>query len=435
MLLGVLDFATGTVFLVLGVAVLRRSRVYAALSLAAGVAWFLGDADEALVLLHRPLIVQAALAAAAGRVPALPARVLVVALWMQALAPAARSPWVSVAIGAGLASLAFTVRESSPRKARRDGARLALASTGAALVLAPVMRSLTGPQDGRYALGTYTALLLGAGVALLSAQYRLNVREVNSIIELSDHTPDQARQALIGLVEFRRSRRRRSGPQRALELLEMNVALQDELEARLEQVRASRARLLDAATEERRRLEGELDRGAMTFLNQLREVVEDLSFGRSARTRELSAGCVAEVDAAKDDLAQLARGLHPRTLTERGLAAALEELVGHAPLPVLVQAPLTRFAPPVETVLWYACAEALTNLIKHSQASGACVSVEHEDGHVTARVTDDGVGGARAELGGGLAGLADRLASVDGFLRLQSPPGRGTDVLIRVPVS
>jgi signal transduction histidine kinase len=104
-------------------------------------------------------------------------------------------------------------------------------------------------------------------------------------------------------------------------------------------------------------------------------------------------------------------------------------------LPVRVHAPATRFPQPVETALWYACAEALTNAIKHSGATGASLSVEQEEGHVIARISDDGVGGAWLVPGGGLAGLADRLASVNGLLHVEAGRNGGTDVSIQVPVS
>jgi signal transduction histidine kinase len=435
MLLEVLDVATGIVFLALGVIVWRRSRLYAALSVTAGVLWFAGDLNSALVLLHRPLVVGAILVSVAGRFPLLPAGVVVAALGAQAMIADVGQPWVSVVLAAALLVLAGSLHRVGSGNTRRQGARLALASMAAALVVPPVVRAMAGSQTAAYPLATYTGLVVLAGVALLGAEYRANTRELYSIIELSDRTPDQARQALRDLVGPQHGKRSRSGPEQALRLLELNAGLQADLECRLEEVRASRSRLLEAATQERRRLERTLNQRVFSYLDQLQAVVRAISAGQSVRTRELGAACVREADAAKDEMAQLARGLHPRTLTERGLAAALEELAGHATLPVRVHAPATRFPQPVETALWYACAEALTNAIKHSGATGASLSVEQEEGHVIARISDDGVGGAWLVPGGGLAGLADRLASVNGLLHVEAGRNGGTDVSIQVPVS
>ena len=435
MLLEVLDVVTGTVFLALGVTVWRRSRVHAALSVAAGVAWFAGDLNPALVLLHRPMVVCVALAAVAGGFPVLFAGAVVAALWAQAMIVDVGQPWASFVLAAALLVVAGTLHNVGSGNRRRQGARLALASTAAALVVPSAVRALAGQQTAAYPLATYTGLVLLAGVALLGAEYKANTRELNSIIELSDHTPDEARQALRDLVGPQRGKRSRSGPEHALRLLELNAGLQADLEYRLEEVRASRSRLLEAATQERRRLERTLNHRVFRYLDQLQAVVRDISAGQSVRTQELGVACVREVDAAKDEMAQLARGLHPRTLTERGLAAALEELACHASLPVRVHATSTRFAQPVETALWYACAEALTNAVKHSRASGASLSVQQEEGHVIARISDDGIGGAWLEPGGGLACLADRLASVNGLLHVEAGRNGGTNVSIQVPVS
>lgn len=136
----------------------------------------------------------------------------------------------------------------------------------------------------------------------------------------------------------------------------------------------------------------------------------------------------------REDLDQIARGLHPRLLEERGLSAALEELSRRSPLPLDVRVPARRFPARTEQALWYACAEAVANVWKHSAAGSARVRVVEVGGSVCATIEDDGVGGAGLTPTGGLSGLVDRLSDVDGRLELTSTR-QGTTVDITVPAS
>jgi signal transduction histidine kinase len=278
-------------------------------------------------------------------------------------------------------------------------------------------------------------MVLVAGAALAAGEHGSGRREVNTIIELSDLTPEEAIRQLRRLSERTRGRRLRDRLERGLGLLRANEVLQHELERKVLDVRASRVRLVNAAAEERKRLARTLAHGAVAHLDQLSHAVGELAPLLQPSAAELAGRCVAEVDAAKEDLAQLARGLHPRTLTECGLGPALDELAAQSPLPVRVRAPVRRFPEPVETALWYACSEALANVVKHAAAGSATVSVEAGPTLVTVRVSDDGVGGARVEPGGGLAGLRDRLAPVGGTVLVQAGRPRGTVVDIRVPLT
>jgi signal transduction histidine kinase len=134
------------------------------------------------------------------------------------------------------------------------------------------------------------------------------------------------------------------------------------------------------------------------------------------------------------ELRELARGIHPAILTERGLAPALDGLVSRAPVPVTLRAETEERLPgPVESAAYFVVSEALANVAKYARASHATVRIRRENGRVSVDVTDDGVGGADATRGSGLRGLADRVAALDGTLSLDSPPGDGTRLHAEIP--
>jgi signal transduction histidine kinase len=217
-----------------------------------------------------------------------------------------------------------------------------------------------------------------------------------------------------------------------------NERLEAELRARLDELQTSRSRLVEVSMFERRRLERDLHDGA-----QQRLVALSLQLGLAKRRLEegqdLAAG--AMLDAARDELAraleelrELARGIHPAVLTDRGLEPALEALAERAPLPVsLDQMPAERLPAPVEAAAYFVVAEALTNVVKYAGASTAAVRIRRNGSYAVVEVRDDGVGGADPTIGTGLRGLADRLAALDGRLEVHSPPGEGTTVRAEVP--
>ena len=137
---------------------------------------------------------------------------------------------------------------------------------------------------------------------------------------------------------------------------------------------------------------------------------------------------------ASAELRELARGIHPAVLTERGLAAAVEALGTRAPVPVeVVEVPRERLSPSLEATAYFTVAEALTNVAKYAGASHATVRIAQVDSELVVEVADDGVGGADDSRGTGLRGLADRVEALDGRLRVTSPPGRGTVVSAELP--
>src|SRR5919202_1769890 len=216
-----------------------------------------------------------------------------------------------------------------------------------------------------------------------------------------------------------------------------NERLEAELRARVAELHSSRSRLLEVSMFERRRLERDLHDGA-----QQRLVALSLQLGLARRkladdpdtAERLLDAARDELDRALEELRELARGIHPAILTDRGLPAALEALADRAPVTVDLEAmPADRLPPPVEAAAYFVVAESLTNVAKYAAADHASVRVGRENGCPVVEVRDDGVGGADPSAGTGLRGLADRLAALDGRLEVHSPPGRGTLVRANIP--
>jgi PAS domain S-box-containing protein len=214
--------------------------------------------------------------------------------------------------------------------------------------------------------------------------------------------------------------------------------LNAELHARLEDLAASRARIVAAGDIERRRLERNLHDGAQQRLVTL-SVSLKLALDRldkdPAAVRDLLAAASEELTCAVEELQELARGLHPAVLTERGLGAAIESLVRRVPVPVeIVETPSERLGEPIEAAAYYLIAEALTNVAKHAQAKTARIRVVKNDDAIVVEIADDGVGGADAATGSGLRGLADRVEALGGTLELTSNAGDGTRLRAELPV-
>jgi PAS domain S-box-containing protein len=204
------------------------------------------------------------------------------------------------------------------------------------------------------------------------------------------------------------------------------------------ELRRSRARLVEAGGIERRRLERNLHDGAQQRLVSLSLSLR-LAQGKLRTAPEeaerLLASASDELVHALEELRELARGIHPAILTDRGLEPALQSLVLRAPMPVtLAEAPDERLPEGVEAAAYYVVAEALTNVAKYAQASAATVRVSRSNGRAVVEVADDGVGGADPALGSGLRGLADRVEALDGLLLVESIPGQGTTIRAEIPV-
>jgi len=209
------------------------------------------------------------------------------------------------------------------------------------------------------------------------------------------------------------------------------------LAARVAALQDSRARIIAAADAERRRLERDLHDGAQQRLVAL-SMQLGLAKRRMAKGEDAAALVTAadeELRAAIAELRDLARGIHPAVLTDRGLAPALRDVATRSPVPVEVGAlPEERLPGPVEAAAYFTVSEALTNVTRYAQASAARVSVRTRDGLLAIEVADDGVGGAVAGGGSGLRGLADRLGALGGELQVTSPPGAGTCLTATIPL-
>jgi PAS domain S-box-containing protein len=209
-------------------------------------------------------------------------------------------------------------------------------------------------------------------------------------------------------------------------------------QARTEELRASRTRIVEAADAARRKIERDLHDGAQQRLVTL---ALEVRLARSRLDKEPeSAGPFLErlgkeLAGASEELRELARGIHPALLTERGLAPAIQTLVARAPVPVeVLELPDDRLPPVTEATAYFTVAEALTNVAKYAAATHATVRLTRENGALSVEVRDDGVGGAHASPGSGLSGLADRVGAADGSLSVTSPPGEGTLVRAVIPL-
>jgi signal transduction histidine kinase len=222
----------------------------------------------------------------------------------------------------------------------------------------------------------------------------------------------------------------------ATALLLENQRLDAELRAHIVELRASRTRIVEAADTERRRIERNLHDGAQSRLVAL---ALNLRLGRAAVDDESPAAAlidasIDEVRQSLEELRELARGIHPPVLSQRGLEPALRVLAARAPLPVEFVGGLgDRLPEAVETAAYFVVSEALTNMAKYARAEHATVRIEREDGRLLLEIRDDGVGGAHPDAGSGLRGLADRVAALDGELDITSPAGEGTRLRVRLP--
>jgi signal transduction histidine kinase len=215
-----------------------------------------------------------------------------------------------------------------------------------------------------------------------------------------------------------------------------NARLQAEQKAHLEELKGSRARVIEAGQRERQRLERNLHDGA-----QQRLIALSLELSLLEKQVAGDEGTRAGLDQARhqiaislDELRAVAHGLHPAVLSGHGLEVALQSIIASAPVPVRLTVALEgRLPEQVEVAAFYVVSESLANIGKHARASSASVDVTGQDSVVVVEVADDGVGGANSEHGSGLRGLADRVEALGGKLRVWSPSGGGTRLRAEIP--
>jgi signal transduction histidine kinase len=217
-----------------------------------------------------------------------------------------------------------------------------------------------------------------------------------------------------------------------------NERLKADLRARVEELRVSRVRIVEAADHARRRIERDLHDGAQQQLVSLSldlRLLKAKLNGNEAAAETVDA-ISEKLATALAELRELARGIHPVILTERGLVPAVAALAQRAPVPVEADISIhERLTPAIEAAAYFVVAEALTNVAKYAQADNVLVDLRRDDRHVIVVVEDDGVGGADLENGTGLRGLVDRLSALDGILELETPVGGGTRLRALIPCS
>jgi signal transduction histidine kinase len=211
-----------------------------------------------------------------------------------------------------------------------------------------------------------------------------------------------------------------------------------ELTAQVSELEGARSRIIAAADAERRRIERDLHDGAqqrLVALSLTLRMAESRAQQGDPEAIELIRSAGEEAGLALKELRDLARGIHPAILTNRGLAAALDDLAARATVPVEVTgSPRERLPDEVEAAVYFVVSECLANVGKHAQASVATVSVRVEGNALVVEVSDDGAGGADAENGSGIQGLRDRVGSLGGRLGIESPAGNGTRVVATIPL-
>jgi signal transduction histidine kinase len=228
-----------------------------------------------------------------------------------------------------------------------------------------------------------------------------------------------------------------------------NERLRAQVQAQLQEVKASRTRIVEAADAERRRVERNLHDGAqqrlLSSMLALGLARDRLVHGpeapapapaqaqAQAEVAQFLGRATEELERAVDELRELAQGIHPAILTDQGLGPALDSLCARSPLPVVASVACERYSAVLEGMAYFGVSEALANVAKHSGATSARVSIAVRGAMLDIEVVDDGVGGADPSRGSGLRSLGDRVAALGGTLEIESPPGGGTSLRVRLP--
>jgi signal transduction histidine kinase len=488
------DVAAGLALLAAGVATwARASRSGTGPLLAlAGVAWLAGDVWSSLAYAHRGPLAHVLLTYPSGRTRS-PLIVAIIAFaYVDGLLPdVAREPWPTIALAAAIVAAAAW-RCTEARGVERRDRTVALACAVAALgplVLAAVGR-LEDVGSGALAAWAYdAAIVVTAGVLAADLLSGRTVRAAATglVVDLGySQEPQALRAALartVGDPELEiayhvggqwvdetgqpTSLPDDSGGTRVVTVVEnqgvpvaalvhdpaalrddtlahsvaaavrlavANVRLQVDVAARVRDVAASRRRLVEAGDEQRRRLREELRSGPEQGLSDVSSGLAALAADREDETAAALSTLVAELDAAREDLARFAQGVHPRSLTEHGLPSALGELADQAAIPVVLDVPRRRFPPPQEAAAYFVCSEGLANVAKYAEATSARIDIDEAGQRLVIRVIDDGRGGADPGRGSGLRGLGDRVAALGGALSVDSPPGEGTRLTAELPI-
>lgn len=488
------DLLTGWCLIACGVIGWRRRESWSAVLLAAGgFAWFAGNFSAHALFLHRGPLVAAVLTYPTGRAAGRTEGVAVAAVSVAAATTVVGlSEYATIAIAASLVAVAALGYRSSIGSEQRRRFYALRASAFLAAVLAETAALHLAFAATDWTLLVYEASLCALAIALFVGLLRApwERSEVTDLVievgttrsgsirsalgrALGDPTLEIAYPLLEGGYVDHDGRRvelpapssarratslTREGAEIAVlvhdravlddpELVEAvaaaarlanaNARLQMEVRSQVDEVRASRRRLVDAADEERRRLEARLADGAARRLASLQRTLHDAERDASTETRPRIERAEDQTARAIADLNELAAGLHPRELAEGGLAVALAALASRAPVPVQLKVSSARLPPEIEAAAYYVCSEALANVAKYAAATRltVTVTVTKDARTVKVEVADDGAGGADPSRGSGLRGLADRLEALGGTLTVESAPGQGTRLIALMPFS
>lgn len=489
------DALVGVVLLAVAVAAagLRPDSRVGVLAGVAGITWFAGYLVPELQLVHRGALVHLLLSYPTGRLPWWPARIAVAASYVAGLvAPALPGESVSLSTAVLVAVVAVAGHLRRSGAARRAGApALAVTLLFTATIAAGGVGRLAGWQVDRAVLWVYFAVVaVGAvlllidlrrgqwadavvaglvvdlaaqpGTGTLTGHLRMALGDPSLTVGVWSTDSDGYVDEAGGVV-----RTDVSGADRAVTFLTeedaplavlvhdatvlhdpalvesvaaaarlaiSNARLEADARSRLDDLARSRRRIVAAGDVQRRRLARDLADGVQRHLAAaaagLRSVHERVAEVDRPAVGELE----SELDDAAAELADLARGIHPRVLGDSGFAAALESLRARAPVPVDIVATELRLSEQVELTAYYVCAEALANVAKHAAATRVRIVVTQRPGEVVLTVADDGRGGADPGRGTGLAGLDDRVTAIGGRLRFTSVPGEGTRLTATFPL-
>jgi signal transduction histidine kinase len=464
------------------------------LMILSGLAWFAGDLWSTLLYAHRGPLVHLLLTYPSGRGSSRVTLLVIAAAYADGLSPdLARAEWATLAL-MGAVALVAAARHRTAGGAERRARAAALAAAAllsATLASAALGRLLDAGTDaaavwalygavvaiacgltadllwGRWGRAALTGLVIDLGdrhepqalrAALartlgdpgLELAYRIDDRagwvdETGRPVQLPARDGDERRGVTLigeagapiaavvhdpaalsdaGLV---------AGVAAAAGLAVANVRLQADVAGRVEEVIASRRRLVEAGDAERRRLGEQLDAGPEARLAEVATRLERLAAGKRGTVGATLRQLTDEVATTRRRLREFGQGIRPRTLTGGGLRPALAELARQSSVPVEIDVPDRRFAPALELVAYFVCSEALANVAKYADASHASVTVVAAEGELSVAVGDDGSGGADARRGSGLRGLEDRVEALGGRLRVESPAGGGTRVEAVLP--
>jgi signal transduction histidine kinase len=487
------DLAVGLVLVGCGAVAWERrdwSRVGPLMALA-GFTWLVGGFGAALLYLHRGPLVHLHLSYPTGRLPTRLSRAVVVAAYVDAsIFELADLDGLTIALSAAVALTAAQVFLGTSGPARKAGAPALAAALAFAGVLAfAAVARMVGVEHDRAVLWVYELVIAAMVVVLLRDLLRARwsdavitglVVDLGATGELGT-LRDKLSGALgdptlvvgypIGdgtrLVDDAGEviRVPAPGSGRAVTPIEdggepvavlvhdeglladgrllasvaaaarfalANVRLQAEARAREQELQDSRRRIVEAADEQRRRLERELREGAERRLGHVAALLAEArtAFPQDGRELKTLEGQLAE---ARLELREFAHGVHPAALADGGLAQALRVLAERSPIPVEVRGDAPRLSEPVEAALFFVCSEALTNAAKHADASSVAVALASEGGGVRLTIADDGTGGADPSRGSGLRGLVDRVEALGGKLQIASVLGEGTRLVATVP--